>query len=889
MSRDLPSGTVTFVFTDIEGSTRLLEEVGDERYGELLAEHHRVCREAWAAHGGVEVDTAGDAFFVAFSRASDALAAAAAAQAAVASMPFRVRMGVHTGEVTVNETGYVGFEVHRAARIAAAGHGGQVVVSSSTAALCGDSPQAGVLRDLGEHRFKDLAAAERVFQLGNEEFSPLKSLFRSNLPVPASSFVGRERELSEVVGLLGREDVRLVTLTGPGGTGKTRLALQAAAEASDRFPDGVWWVPLAPLRDPALVLSAVARALDLQEEPGRDLADTLAAKLGGKRQLLLLDNLEQLLPEGADAAATLRDIGGLMLVVTSRERLQLTGEHSYAVLSLDELEAVELFLQRAAAAGSSFAVTEAVLELCARLDRLPLALELAAARTVVFAPDQLLERLGQRLDLFKGTRDADPRQQTLRATIDWSYQLLGAEEQRVFSALSVFAGGCTYAAAEQVAGADPDTLQSLLDKSFLRRRDAGLAPRYWMLETLREYAGERLEESGLADDVGQRHAEWVVRLCAEAGEGLKGPEQLDWFGRLDVELPNIGVGSRWLLEHGGATDAARLATSLWVYLQARYPEEGRRMLAAALEAPGVDAPDRAWGLLAAGHLSFYQGAFSESEAFLVEAESLFRQLDDQAGLALVLGRRAWLEQERGATPESVRPLTEEGLRAAAMLEPQSWDRALALMLFGCAIAWADDDAVGVGLLEESRRIWEGLGDGQHSAEVLNNLGWIALLTGDYDKARSYCQENLAVARHSRDTFRMQLALGNLGLAEALAGNFDSLPPLMWESLNLIQERGVIRAVPEALVVVAALAAHRGDIARVGRLVGACEALYETTGATWTDPERELLETILLPARDSQPQRFDDARGQGRALPTEETIAWALEGLGLAEGPNTGVA
>ena len=407
---DLPTGTVTFLFTDVEGSTRLLDELGSARYGELLASHHRICREAWVAHGGVEVDTAGDAFFVAFPTASGALEAAAHAQPSLAAMGIPVRMGVHTGEVSVNETGYVGLEVHRAARIAAAGHGGQVLVSSATALLVDLQ-----LRDLGEHRFKDLRAPERVFQLGDAAFPPISSLYRSNLPVPASSFIGRDRELGEIVELLSRDGVRLLTLTGPGGMGKTRLALQAAAEVSDSFPDGVWWVPLAPLRDAELVLSSVARVLEVKEEPGRELVETLVERLGGKRALVLLDNAEHLLPNLAAALSSLlRDAGTASFLVTSRERLQVTGEHVYAVTELAADEGVELFLARAMAAGVLLDRSAAVTDLCARLDHLPLALELAAARTVVFTPAELLERLGRRLDLLRAGRDSDPRQQTLR-------------------------------------------------------------------------------------------------------------------------------------------------------------------------------------------------------------------------------------------------------------------------------------------------------------------------------------------------------------------------------------------------------------------------------------------------------------------------------------------
>ena len=421
--RELPSGTVTFLFTDVEGSTKLLHELGAESYAEALAEHRRVLREAFSKHHGVEVDTQGDAFSVAFPTAPGALSAAREAQAEL-SVP--VRMGLHTGTPLLAEEGYVGSDVHRAARIAAAGHGRQVLVSAATAALVDDE-----LRDLGEHRLKDLSAPERLWQLGEGEFPRLNTLQQTNLPVPATAFLGRDQELAEVRELLTANGTRLLTLTGPGGTGKTRLALQAAAESAENFPDGIWWVPLAPLRDPELVLPTVAAALETKEEADRSVQDALRTALFGRQALLLLDNAEHLLPVFAEQLSALREIEGPSVLVTSRERLQLQGERIYAVAPLEEDDAVQLFLERSAALGVQLERSPSVVDLCHRLDELPLALELAAARTPLFSPEQLLERLGGRLDLFKGGRDADPRQQTLRATIAWSYELLDEEEQRL--------------------------------------------------------------------------------------------------------------------------------------------------------------------------------------------------------------------------------------------------------------------------------------------------------------------------------------------------------------------------------------------------------------------------------------------------------------------------
>ena len=458
MRPDLPTGTVTFLFTDVEGSTNLLEQVGDEAYDDLLAAHRLIVREACAEHEGVEVDTQGDAFFFAFSTAPAALAAASAMTSALSSGPIRVRIGLHTGEARVSKEGYVGKEVHFAARVAATGHGGQIVLSRATAQLVD-----GALTDLGEHRLKDIEEPVPIYQLGDASFPPLKTISNTNLPRPASSFVGREGELEELLGMI-EAGARLVTLTGAGGSGKTRLALEAAATLVPSYKAGVFWVGLAALRDPALVTETIAQTLGAK--------DGLVEHVGEREMLLLLDNLEQIIEAAPELASLLESCPNLVLVVTSRELLRVRGEVEYPVPPLASPEAVTLFCER-----SGLEPSEEIAELCARLDNLPLAVELAAARTKALSPKQILERLSQRLDLLKGGRDADPRQHTLRATIEWSYDLLSEVERRLFRALSVFAGGCTLEAAEEVADADLDTLQSLVEKSLLRYSDGILDAR----------------------------------------------------------------------------------------------------------------------------------------------------------------------------------------------------------------------------------------------------------------------------------------------------------------------------------------------------------------------------------------------------------------------------
>jgi class 3 adenylate cyclase len=397
VERALPTGTVTFVFTDVEGSTRLMQRLGADAYASALDQHRRALREAFARHGGVEVDTQGDSFFIAFSTAPAALAAAAEAQQMLAPGPIRVRMGIHTGTPYITDEGYVGPDVHRAARIAAAGYGGQILVSSSAASL-GESDS---LRDLGEHRLKDLAAPERIYQLGDEAFPPLRSLHQTNLPIPATPFLGRQRELDEVTILLETGGARLLTLTGPAGAGKTRLALQAAAEASDQYPDGVFWASLAALRDPKLVLEVAAQAIGAR--------GGLADRIADRKLLVTLDNFEHLIDAAPELAELLAACPNLQLLVTSRELLRLPGEQAYSVPPLDSQDATALFIARARAADPEFEAGPIVEKLCSQLDNLPLAVELAATRIGVLSPEQLLDRLSKRLDLLKAGRGVDPR------------------------------------------------------------------------------------------------------------------------------------------------------------------------------------------------------------------------------------------------------------------------------------------------------------------------------------------------------------------------------------------------------------------------------------------------------------------------------------------------
>jgi len=822
-----PSGTVTFLFTDVEGSTRLLHELGADAYAEVLAEHRRVIREACAAQGGAEVDTQGDAFFFAFPTAPGALAAAGEMTEALALGPIQVRIGLHTGTPLLTDQGYVGGDVHRAARIAGAGHGGQVLVSSSTAQLVEIE-----LTDLGEHRFKDLAAAERVFQLGAEEFPSIKSLYRTNLPVPATPFLGRERELAEVVELITREDVRLLTLTGPGGTGKTRLALQAAAEASDSFLDGVFWVALAPLRDPGLVFFSVAQALEVDEQPG-ELVDTLAAQLAGKRLLLVLDNAEHLLPELASGLAALAAAcPTLRLLVTSRESLQVAVEIEHPVPTLEPADGVALFRQRAAAHGVDVAPSPAVEELCARLDELPLALELAAARTKLFSPEQLLERISQRLDLLKAGRDADPRQRTLRATIEWSHDLLTDAEQELFSRLSVFAGGCTYEAAEDVAGADPDTLQSLLDKNLVRRRDSDHAPRYWMLETIREYAAERLEEADQEGTLRERHLVHFLALAERAYKDRLASVST-WFPILEAEHDNIRAALDWA-RIGDPQAEARLAGAIgfYWYLQG-HAWEARERLTGALARYESRDRIRARALTHLGDMPEDMEP-GESLSYLDEALSLWRENGDILGEALALEMIGYTRIEA----------------AEQQLAQVAFEQSLALR-----------QQAGASELEGSRS--------------LGGLCQMLVASGEIGRAEPMAQELYELGVRNDALRPQQSALHYLADCPLIGGDYAEAESRYVRAVAHARSAGILVMCATDLLGVAMSTAGRGEYARAVRLATAAYAQLEAFGVMDQSPTHfwpKLQEWFIGGARAQlTPEELEAAERAGKETPFDAVV------------------
>ena len=872
----LPTGTVTFLFTDIEGSTTLLQRLGDRRYAEVLAEHQQLLRDAFAKGQGQEVDTQGDAFLVAFSRARDAVAAAVAAQLALTKHAWsdgaslRVRMGLHTGEPVSETGGYVGLDVHRAARICSAGHGGQVLLSDTTQALVAKDLPAGVsLRDLGEHRLKDLAHPHRLFQIVATDlpadFPPLQSLdvFPNNLPVQLTSFIGREREKDEVRRLLSAS--RFLMLTGSGGAGKTRLALQVAAEALEEFHDGVWLVELAVLSDPSLVPKAVAAALDVPEQPGRELTETLAHSLRGKSMLVILDNCEHLVTACAHLTTVLlRACPNLRILATSREALGVAGETTWRVPSLSvpepeclpsldrfqEYEAVRLFIDRAMASDLQFAVTSsnapAVAQVCYQLDGIPLAIELAAARVKVLAVEQIAARLDDRFRLLTGgSRTALPRQQTLRAAMDWSYDLLSSKERAVLRRLSVFAGGCTLEAAEAVCAGKRikehevlDLLTQLVDKSLVSAETLDGEVRYRMPETIREYAQDRLVASRETAEVRTRHRTWYLGLAERAEARMSGPEQAMWLSRLEVEHDNLRAALRWSIttEEEDAETRLRLVAALrWFWDYHTHWGEGRKWLEIALaESRDKKLIAHVRVLLGKGLVVFRQGDYARATSLFEESLALARVLGDQKGIAQALYGR------------------------------------------GVVTMWQGDFDAATALLEESLEVSRKLEDKWWVARVLVQMGVAARRKGNYAKSVAFCDESLAMFRTLGAKQGIAYALRTTGHAVRLQGDVERAVGLYRQSLALFGEVGDKWVATECIEGLALIASAQGYSERAARLFGVAEAARETYGITMPRPEAGDQEHFWAAIRERpEGTAFAADWTEGRAMTLDQAIEYAL--------------
>ncbi len=897
--RVLPTGTIAFLFTDIEGSTVLAQRLAGDRWTSLLDRHREIIREAVAAHGGIEVSTEGDGFFIVFERTADAVAATVDAQRALATEPWaedgqiRVRMGIHTGDGRLeSDGGYVGADVHRAARVAAAGHGGQVLLSETTSALVADELPPGVgVRGLGEHRLKDLRP-ERISELVVEglqtEFPPIRSLDRrpNNLPTQLTSFVGRDVELGEAARLL--ETTRLLTMTGPGGTGKTRLSLQLAASVAERFPDGIWFVALEPVRDPGLVAATILTTLGLVESGGRAARDVLVEWLAPKQALLVLDNFEQVIDGAAVVTDLLRGAPRLAAIVTSRAPLRVSGEQEYPVpglpsprdvLALSDLEkmnlpagdrrldaasattfeAVRLFIARARAVRPDFQVTNenapSVAGIAARLHGMPLAIELAAARVKLLSPDAILDRLEHQLGvLASGSRDLPERQQTLRAAIAWSHDLLDDGERRLLARLSVFVGGCELDSADAVCGPARelgsgldvlDGLTALADQSLVRAEEVDGETRFRMLDTIREFAAERLTESGEREEIERRHSATFLALAETVTPRLTGDDQRRWLGRLERDHDNIRAVLDRAVAAGDGPTAIRLGFAMWRYWQKRgHLTEARRRLQAMADAPWSrdDKVLRARLMEALGGVSWWQADLSGLDPSYAEALAIWEQIGDQR--------------------EIVNALYNDSFRYAVTPNPKL----------------SDPDRIGYNQVLKALELAVSIGDERGRANVLWGLGNYLYFHDDDDRGLERFREALEIFRRIGDRTMEAWSLHMQSSALIRGGEVDESRRSAAEALRLFHAFGDVAGVTLGLDDFAALAVVDGDLPRAARLWGAARALSSAGGvaiADFVDGQYKFNHqpNARLALDPTELERFS---AEGRAMSLDESVAYALE-------------
>jgi predicted ATPase/DNA-binding SARP family transcriptional activator len=872
-NQPLPSGTVTFLCTDIEGSTPLLVDRGADGYAALLEQHRNAIRTAVHAHHGREVDTQGDAFLIAFARAGDAAAAAVEIQAKLTEGPIRVRIGLHTGEPVRTNQGYVGLDLHRASRICAAAHGGQTLVSQTTRDLV-DTDQ---LHDLGEHWLKGIPAPERLHQLGEGDFPPPTSLHRTNLPTPPTPLIGRTRELAEADALLSHPDTRLLTLTGPGGIGKTRLALALVEDKAGQYRDGAFFCDLSSVREPTLALASITQSLEIRESDSRPLLDLLRDTLRERELMLVLDNLEQILELGNSLAQLLAACPRLRILATSRAPLHVAAEHEYALEPLAVTEAVELFRRRARAVRPDFTSNGELEEICDRLDRLPLAIELAAARARVLTPAALLERLEQRLPLLTGgPLDLPERQHTLRATLDWSHELLSEDERRLFRRLGVFAGGFVLDAAERICDASLEVLAQLADKSLVRMDDG----RFSMLETISEYARERLGESGEEELLQRRHADWVLELVQAAEAGRDGPQQREWTDRVDAEHDNVVAALAWQDDADPAA-AVRLATA--AALAAWEPRgrigEGRLLLAKALSRAGpLDDAIHATALFATGRLAFIQDDRETERAAFSECIDAAGRCGDLGLVALAQSELAWTALIEDALDEA-RLLAREASEAANS-SGQPVARVFALRIQGGIAEHLGEYEQAVACYAAALEIAEETGNARAAEGLHANLGWNALLAEDYETAAAHHRRAGSIDNPDY----LMIVHGNIGLGALLTGDHDAAAAELGESLILSRRLRSLRVAAETLTALGGVAAARGETGRALVLWGAGQATHSTLGSEPTPVERRVIIRYLEPLAELDSNACASALARGRAMSFDEAAAFALDQRAPDEEP-----
>src|SRR5579859_7155029 len=902
----LPAGTVSFLFTDIEGSTRLLEQHPQEM-GAAMSRHHDLLREAVEANGGIVFETLGDGVYASFARARDGIRAAIGGQRAIRAEDWsavgelRVRMGLHTGDVQVRGEHYFGPALFRCARLMAIGHGGQILLSRATRDLVDEGlPPGASLRALGTHRLKDLAEPTEIYQLVHPDlpadFPPLNSLdiLANNLPTQTTRFIGRQREVAAVRELASAQ--RLLTLSGTGGAGKTRLALQVAADLVDTFKDGVWLVELGPIADPALVPQAVASALSVREEPGRAPLSALVEFVRSRNLLVLLDSCEHVVQACAELANTLlRAAPDLHILVTSREVLGISGETTWRVPSLslppkppppesmDQYEAVGLFVERARAANTNFRLTAqnaaAVMEICARLDGIPLAIELAAARIRMLSVEQIAARLDDRFRLLTGgSRAAMPRQRTLRALVDWSYGLLQETERMLFRRLSIFAGGWTLEAAETVCGGDGlepydvlDLLMQLVDKSLVIADEQAGHERYRTLETIREYARERLTEAGELPAVQERHYAWFVGLAEQAP-----PEGYDTRGLATVghEYDNLRAALRWAVDSGESERALRLAGGLWSFWSVRgFYTEGRAWLREVLalgggeSRPGIAA--RARALQAAGHLANCQGDYAAAADLLEESRTISEELGDQTALGAALHLLGNLAIGQGELEQAGELFME-----ARELNRRSGNRAAEIlnMLQLAEVAFQTGDtpqslALGEDVLRTSRERGQQWG----VARSLHVIGRVAARDGDFSRAARLHEQSLGIQQELGDLQGQVRSLAALARVAVGQGDAQLARERYLDSLRVARQSYELLEIARSLEGLAELYAEV-DPERALRLAGAAGVMRKTIGAEPYAEELRRLNAWQQPVYVALGEkRCAEARAAGRGMSLDQAI------------------
>jgi predicted ATPase/class 3 adenylate cyclase len=887
----LPTGTVTFEFTDIEGSTRLLQELG-EGYRAVQADHDDIMRGAIVRESGTVVRTEGDSFFAVFPTPAQAVRAAVAAQQTLHShtwpegVELRVRMGIHTGEGTLGGDDYLGIDVNRAARIGAAGHGGQLLVSGPATALIEHSLPAGTeLRDLGAHRLKDLAHPEHIYQVViaglPNEFPALRSMDArpNNLPLQLTSLVGRTEEIAATIDMVERH--RLVTLTGPGGTGKTRLAVEAAGSLLHRFQDGVYLVELAAVSDPAQVPSVVAQTLGVKEGPGRSLSDALADWLSDKEALVVLDNFEQLLDAAPVVERLLGTAPGVKLLVTSRASLRLYGEHEFPVPPLglaspdDEREnvlrseAAALFVERAQAIRPTLDLSEdavrAIAQLCARLDGLPLAIELAARRVNILSPRAILARLGTGLDMLAASAAPLPsRQRTLRATIQWSYDLLDDQERSLFPKLAVFSDGADLDAIEGVVDGERDVMDALgtlVDSSLVMSVDSGHGePRFDMLQTIHEFAADLLEARSDAGMTRRRHADLYLNMAIEGERHLTGRDQADWLRRFEMEQGNLETALRWTLETGEIERGMEAASAMWRYYQQRgHLAVGRSWVERLLAGPGAyPSRARAAAHLAAGSLAFWQADYNATSYHYQQALAMYEELGDKPGIAEATYDLAFVP---------------------VMAPDQPFDR---------GFAGRPAHLVAVGRLEEALRLFEELGDLGGVARVKGNMALFVAGSGDMKagsdemmRAFLLLEEAIAAYRELGDMFHLADALMGMGQGHLVEGRHADAKNDILEAIGLFADADNKAGIGLGLETLSFIEAGEGRHVRALRLLAKAEEVRATKEG---DAKYPVPASVFYPdidvLRDARAAIGNDAAerelAEGRSMSLAEAVAYAME-------------